>query len=117
MTAVSLEEVADLLRRLARGEVSASSKADEHWDTQVNFYVMVEGWRLSIFNDADSMDGVYFAEAPDGRHTDIDEWFKEYGKEPQDLLSDEEVNTLEELFRQACRPQKRRPLSPWAPFR
>ena len=49
------------LARAARGGPFILHGADMYFDLEIG------GWRLSIFNDAGQLDGVYSATSPEGR--------------------------------------------------
>lgn len=64
----------------------------------VVFTVSADGWTLHFFDDAGDLDFVSSARTLDGREGNIDQWWDEIGKEPLDLLTDEQRKALQEMF-------------------
>lgn len=101
---ISMAEVADVLRRAARGEIpitvdfpylpNESSSADFH----------VEGFTISIYDDAGCLDYVDWALTPDGRRCAFDDWCDAAEKakletsNPLDLLSEGEQEALQMIL-------------------
>ncbi|WP_459852396.1 DUF7693 family protein [Dongia sp. agr-C8] len=101
---ISMTEMADVLRRAARGEIPVTvdfpyvpnerSSADFH----------AEGFTISIYDDAGCLDYVDWTVAPDGRRCTFDDWRRAAEKakleagNPLDLLSEDEQQALETIL-------------------
>lgn len=104
--AISNEEVVVLLRRMASGKVLLQTIGptwNEMYAGDVVF--LVEGWRVTIFNDCDSFDYVDHIVAPDGREVDFSDWWPDGGDDnsPEHVLTSDERNQLEEQLKKAGR--------------
>ncbi|WP_439865462.1 DUF7693 family protein [Pseudomonas antarctica] len=62
------------------------------------FVVSVEGWRISIYNDCDTLDYCEECVSPDGRRWSFDAGDR-FGTDPIALLSTWEHQTLERLLK------------------
>lgn len=89
---IAREEVADVLRRIMRGEIEATCE-DTH---QCGFIIRAAGHVITIFDDASSLDYVEVAEWADGRVATFDEWWG--AGDPLDLLTYEETARLERVL-------------------
>ena len=108
--AISMNEVADVLRRVARGETEA---------VQISPAVfLADGFEICIYIDAGYLDYVEWVRAPDGRHCDFEDWghiltpeeralepWELAAKrpdldilEPLDLLSEKEQEALQKIL-------------------
>ncbi|WP_428552052.1 DUF7693 family protein [Pseudomonas edaphica] len=63
-----------------------------------HFVVSVEGWRISIYNDCDTLDYCEECESPEGRRWSFDAGDR-FGTDPIALLSTCEHQTLERLVK------------------
>jgi len=75
--AITPEEVAGVLRRVARGEIPIALVEPAHTWTDIyagDVAFTAGGWRIVIFNDCMELDYVDSATAPDGRHADFEDW-------------------------------------------
>lgn len=59
----------------------------------------VDGWRLSIYNDSDTLDYCQSCVAPDGRRWDFDS-SQRFGTDPVELMSTWELTTFERLLKE-----------------
>lgn len=95
-TQVSGHEVADLLRRVGRGEV-AVKLADFGWPWNRvyagNVEFAIAGYRVVIFNDCDELDYVDSVITPDDRTGDFEDWYRN-GEEPVSLLTEAEKQAV-----------------------
>lgn len=87
-------EIAELLRRIARGEATLQAVTKGGWGFCGDATFRVENYTLTIFNDCYELDYVDSAECDDGRRGCFDEWF-EGDEEPVSLLTSEEANAVE----------------------
>lgn len=92
-------EIADLLRKVIRGEnrivLLGRSWQDNCWLTA---HANIDGYKLSIQNDCNYLEYIVSAVAPDGRRYQL--WSDE-DEEPVSLLTSEEVAQIERLLRTA----------------
>lgn len=94
---VSSEEVADLLHKIAAGEITlrvVGETWDECYAGDVTFELS-SGDKLVIFNDCDDFDYVDSVRLVDGREGDFDDWAYSFdkmneGHQPDWLLTNEE---------------------------
>nr|WP_043274430.1 hypothetical protein [Pseudomonas sp. CHM02] len=63
-----------------------------------HFVVSIEGWRISIYNDCDTLDYCEECISPDGRRWSFDSGDR-FGTDPIALLSAWEHQTLEQLLK------------------
>ena len=68
-------EVAKILRRVGDGEIIPKLVGDS-WDTVYcgDVEYLVDGWKITIFNDCNSWDYIDSAESPDGRRGEFEDW-------------------------------------------
>lgn len=59
--------------------------------------VEIDGWRLTLFNDCDTLDYCEYCRSPDGRVGTFELWQRD-GADPVDLLSAWESEQLERLL-------------------
>ena len=59
--------------------------------------IKIEGWRLTLFNDCDTLDYCEYCRSPDGRVGTLELWQHD-GADPVDLMSDWEHEQLESLL-------------------
>jgi hypothetical protein len=57
----------------------------------------IDGWRLTLFNDCDTLDYCEYCRSPDGRVGTLELWHRD-GPDPVDLLSAWEREQLERLL-------------------
>jgi hypothetical protein len=96
---LSVREVYQILKDIALGTRVMTRVGRQSWD-EVNashFEVEVDGWRLSIYNDCDSLDYVETCIAPDSRQWIFDS--QRFGTDPVELMSTWEHETFERLLK------------------
>ena len=74
---IPASEVAEVLRRIARGDVQVRLQAGtESWYETLtgNVFFDADGWRIVIFNDCGFVDYVDSVVAPDGRTAKYEDW-------------------------------------------
>ncbi|CAG8866158.1 hypothetical protein PS861_01223 [Pseudomonas fluorescens] len=59
--------------------------------------VEIDGWRLTLFNDCDTLDYCEYSRSPDGRVGTLEFWQRD-GADPVELLSAREREQLERLL-------------------
>ncbi|CAI8901748.1 hypothetical protein [Pseudomonas sp. IT-P218] len=59
--------------------------------------VVIDGWRLTLFNDCDTLDYCEYCTSPDGRVGTLELWQRD-GADPVDQLSTWEREQLERLL-------------------
>lgn len=99
------KEVADFLRRVISGEITLSLAGLSWNDIHAgNVEFKGEGWRLTVFNDGDSLDYIDSATSPDERCGDFDLWLEElsegkgYIRDPLIFLSCDEQDRLKKIL-------------------
>ena len=98
-TAVKGEEVAEVLRKVIRGEVPirlANPALTWNWVWCGNCEFLIGDWRMTFFNDCGELDYTDHVVAPDGRKTDYDDFYE--AGDGVELLSDEERACLVAIF-------------------
>ncbi|WP_223507959.1 hypothetical protein [Pseudomonas sp. BF-B-25] len=92
-------EVCQVLTEVALGKRIMMRSSIQSWSEIYNDHMPVEidGWRLTLFNDCDTLDYCEDCRAPDGRVGNLETW-QRYGTDPVDLLSGWEREQLERLL-------------------
>lgn len=101
MSEVPGSEIAELLRKVLRGDEKALAVGSSWGDVyagEVRF--RIGDYELLIFNDCNELDYVDSVKAPDGRVGDFDDWW-ESGTEPVQLLDEKEQRRLQDLLSEA----------------
>lgn len=105
MSQLTSQEVADHLRKAIRGGVEFKLHNPEWTWNRVYAGVcvfIVGDWEIAFFNDCDELDYVEEAVAPDGRRATFNELWEASGQmDAIDLLTDEELGTLESMCEDA----------------
>src|SRR5690348_157775 len=73
--AISMNEVAEVLRRVLRGEtepVVIGGPYQPHEYAAAHF--LADGFEICIYNDAGDLDYVEWVKAPDGRYCKFEDW-------------------------------------------
>jgi hypothetical protein len=105
---ISLIEVADVLRRVIRGQAAATVIRGPHApskEPEVRF--VADGFIISIYLEAGSLDYVEWAEAADGRYCAFDDWYQVAMKadleftDPLEMLSEKERAVLQRVLTEA----------------
>lgn len=97
---LNVREVYQLLKDVALGTRTmrrvGSQARDEEYASCLE--IDVDGWRLSIYNDSDTLDYCKSCVAPDGRRWDFDS-SQRFGTDPMELMSTWELATFERLLK------------------
>ncbi|WP_046236146.1 MULTISPECIES: DUF7693 family protein [Pseudomonas syringae group] len=59
--------------------------------------IEIEGWRLNLLNDCDTLDYCEYCRSPDGRVWTLELWLRD-GVDPVELMSSRERERLEQLL-------------------
>lgn len=59
--------------------------------------IEIEGWRLTLFNDCDTLDYCEYCRSSDGRVGTLELWLRD-GVDPVELMSSRERERLEQLL-------------------
>ena len=97
---LGVRQVYQVLKDVALGTRTMTRTGWQTWDEvyACHFEIDVEGWRLSIYNDCDSLDYCHSCVAPDGRRWDFDS-SQRFGTDPVELMSTWEHATFERLLK------------------
>lgn len=97
---LSAREVCQVLREVTFERRTMTKVSQASWDEIYagHFVVSVEGWRISIYNDCDTLDYCEECESPEGRRWSFDAGDR-FGTDPIALLSTWEHQTLERLLK------------------
>jgi broad specificity phosphatase PhoE len=100
-TALSAREVSQVLREVTLGRRLMTKVGQQSWDQvyACHFQVDIEGWRLSIYNDCDTLDYCEECFSADGRRWSFDSGDR-FGTDPIALLSTWEHQTLERMLKE-----------------
>ena len=92
-------EVCQVLTDVALGKRIMVRSSIQSWSEIYHGLMPVEidGWRLSLFNDCDTLDYCEYCRSPDGRVGTLELWQRE-GADPVELLSASELAQLERLL-------------------
>lgn len=96
---LTAHEVSQVLTDVALGKRIMMRSSIQSWGEIYHGLMSVEidGWRLSLFNDCDTLDYCEYCRSPDGRVGTLELWQRD-GANPVDLLSDWESEQLERLL-------------------
>lgn len=99
-TALSAREVSQLLREVTLGRRLITKVGQESWDEvyACHFQVDIDGWRLSICNDCDTLDYCEECVSPEGRRWSFDS-NDSLGSDPVALLTAGEHQALARLLK------------------
>ncbi|WP_341520090.1 hypothetical protein AABC73_16440 [Pseudomonas sp. G.S.17] len=98
--ALTAREVCHILREVTFERRVMTKACDQSWD-EIHaglFVVLVDGWRITIYNDCDALDYCEECISPEGRRWSLDNGDR-YGTDPIALLSTWEHGTLECLLK------------------
>jgi hypothetical protein len=100
-TDLSAREVSQVLREVTLGRRMMTKVGRESWDEvyACHFQVDIEGWRLSIYNDCDTLDYCEECVSPEGRRWSFDS-MDSLGTDPVALLTAGEHQALEQLLKE-----------------
>jgi len=96
---LTAREVYQVLRDVALGKRIMMRSAIQSWSEIYHglMPIEIEGWRLTLFNDCDTLDYCEYCRSPDGRVGTLELWQRD-GPDPVDLLSAWEREQLERLL-------------------
>jgi hypothetical protein len=104
------KEYAEVLMGAIDGKIQVY-RLGESWDEIYagNVEFDIDGWKITIFNDCDSIDYTDHVTAPDGREADFDLLFK-HGVDPlchrtDNWISEHDQEILQRVLRRAERKQ------------
>jgi hypothetical protein len=92
-------EVCQVLTDVALGKRIMMRSTTQSWN-EIYHGLMpleIEGWRLTLFNDCDTLDYCEYCRSPDGRVGTLELWQRD-GSDPVELLSPREREQLERLL-------------------
>ncbi|WJN48601.1 DUF7693 family protein [Pseudomonas asiatica] len=97
---LTAREVSQVLREVTFGRRTMHKVGEQSWDEvyACHFIVDVEGWRLHLYNDCDTLDYCEEAVSPEGRRWAFDPGDR-FGTDPVALLSTWEHQTFERLLK------------------
>jgi broad specificity phosphatase PhoE len=97
----SAREVCQILREVFFGRCGMTKVGEASWDEIYagHFHVDADGWRISIYNDCDTLDYCEECVSPDGRRWSFDSGDR-FGTDPIALLSTWEHQTLEQMLKE-----------------
>ncbi|MGF6553780.1 hypothetical protein ABIA48_000160 [Pseudomonas sp. S30_BP2TU TE3576] len=92
---LTTSEVCQVLMDVALGKRIMMRSSIQSWNEIYNDHMPVEidGWRLTLFNDCDSLDYCEECWSSDGRVGSLETW-QRYGTDPVDLLVAGNVSSL-----------------------
>jgi hypothetical protein len=96
---LTAREVYQVLKDVALGTRTMTRTSSQSWSEIYHGLMPVEidGWRLILFNDCDTLDYCEYCRSPDGRVGTLELWQRD-GPDPVDLLSASEREQLERLL-------------------
>lgn len=99
--ALTAREACHILREVTFERRVMTKAGDQSWD-EIHaglFVVIIDGWRITIYNDCNVLGYCEECVSPDGRRWSFDNGNR-YGTDPIALLSTWEHGTLERLLKQ-----------------
>jgi hypothetical protein len=96
---LSAREVYQVLTDVALGKRIMMRSSIQSWNEIYHglMPIEIEGWRLILFNDCDTLDYCEYCRSPDGRVGTLEVWQRE-GADPVELLSAWEQEQVERLL-------------------
>jgi hypothetical protein len=96
---LTAHEVCQVLRDVVLGGRIMMRSSTQSWNEIYHglMPIEIEGWRLPLFNDCDTLYYCEYCRSPDGRVGTLELWQCE-GADPVDLLSAREHEQLERLL-------------------
>jgi hypothetical protein len=96
---LTAREVCQVLTEVTHGKRIMMRSSTQSWSEIYHGLMSVEidGWRLTLFNDCDTLDYCEYCRSPDGRVGTLELWQRE-GTDPVELLSAWEREQLERLL-------------------
>lgn len=99
---IELEEVVELLRKIARGEIPLMPASERPQDEAIVAILRAGPYALYLLKDAEGVGSFECLVHDDGRRGDIDEWFAATGQLPLEPLSEAERVQLEQIMKAAA---------------
>ncbi|SEC48149.1 hypothetical protein SAMN04490187_4536 [Pseudomonas jessenii] len=98
-SSLTAREVCQVLTDVVLGKRIMMRSSTQSWSEIYHGLMSVEidGWRLTLFNDCDTLDYCEYCRSPDGRVGTLELWQRE-GTDPVELLSAWEREQLERLL-------------------
>lgn len=96
---LTAREVYQVLAEVALGKRIMMRISIQSWN-QIYHGLMpieIEGWRLTLFNDCDTLDYCEYCRSPDGRVGTLELWQRD-GADPVEMLEASEREQLERLL-------------------
>lgn len=99
--ALTARDVCQVLREVTFGRRAMTKMGNQTWDEvyACHFVVDIDGWRISLYNDCDTLDYCQEAVTPEGQRWAFDPGDR-YGTDPVALLSTWEHQTLERMLKE-----------------
>ncbi|WP_448118803.1 DUF7693 family protein [Pseudomonas serbica] len=96
---LTAREVCQVLTDVALGKRIMMQSSIQSWNEIYHGLMPVEidGWRLTLFNDCDTLDYCEYCRSPDGRVGTLELWLRD-GVDPVELMSSRERERLEQLL-------------------
>jgi hypothetical protein len=102
---IGLVEIADVLRRVMRGQTTAAvMRGSDTRNKEPGMRFVADGFTISMHLEAESLDYVEWAEAPDGRYCAFDDWYQAAMKadleviDPLEMLTENERAVLQSVL-------------------
>jgi hypothetical protein len=95
---IALEEAAQLLRKIAAGQISVSPSARRIADVPDALILCAGSYSLYLFEDDDGLGSLERLAHQDGRTGDIEGWLATTGQVPQMLLTEAERMWLDAIL-------------------
>ena len=98
LAALTATEVSQVLREVTLGQRAMVRVGIQTWDEvyACHFVVVIEGWRVTLYNDCDELDYCEQCVSPEGKRWDFDLSDR---KDPIALLSPSEHQVLERMLK------------------
>ncbi|VVP37279.1 hypothetical protein PS893_04669 [Pseudomonas fluorescens] len=98
-TPLTAQEVSQVLTDVALGNLFMMRSSIQSWNEIYHglMPIEIEGWRLTLFNDCDTLDYCEYCRSPDGRVGTLELWQRD-GADPVELMSAREREQLERLL-------------------
>ncbi|MGP0124874.1 MULTISPECIES: DUF7693 family protein [Pseudomonas] len=96
---LTARKVCQILTDVALGKRIMTRRSVQSWSEIYHGLMAVEidGWRLTLLNDCDTLDYCEYCRSPDGRVGTLELWLRD-GFDPVELMSSRERERLEQLL-------------------
>jgi hypothetical protein len=100
LSTLTARDVCQILREVTFSRRTIGRVGSQAWGevSACKFIVDVEGWRVTLYNDCDTLDYCEEAVSPDGQRWAFDPGDR-FGTDPVALLSTGELQTLERMLK------------------